>query len=240
MILGDYCGYGGGKFEKGREINMNNHELYFNSNEIGKLYMGISECQSLMTRLEISAKGLDYYNGYETKKASPSGLRFTDLTANHEPVPNETDGVLSLDKDGDVIWVKACCEGGQKMQELQNTVDQLNGNVARLEAELAELKALMRQGGQVAVPVQDQLFQNIPNPSGNSTRIDFALAAPTKDAFIVIYDLTGKLMTRLALDGRAGQSSITVDMGSWAAGSYSYSLFVDGQLRDSKKMQVAH
>jgi hypothetical protein len=114
VFLGDDCSKGGGKFKKDREINMDNLNLYFNSSEIGKLYMGIAgDCKKLDTRLEISAKGLPYINDYDVTRPSPSGLRFTDLTAKDEPIKPKYKGVLSLDDDGDVIWVESpCCDGG--------------------------------------------------------------------------------------------------------------------------------
>ncbi len=114
VFLGDDCGKGGSPFKKDREINMDNLNLYFNSSEIGKLYMGIAgDCRKLDTRLEISAKGLPYVNGYDISRPSPSGLRFTDLTAKDDPIKPKYKGVLSLDEDGDVIWVESpCCDGG--------------------------------------------------------------------------------------------------------------------------------
>jgi len=39
-------------------------------------------CLPLVTRLEIEAKALGGVNGYDADRPSPSGLRFTDLTAN--------------------------------------------------------------------------------------------------------------------------------------------------------------
>lgn len=114
VFLGDDCSKGGGKFKRDREINMDNLNLYFNSSEIGKLYMGMAgDCRKLDTRLEISAKGLPYINDYDITRPSPSGLRFTDLTAKDEPVKPKYKGLLSLDDDGDVIWVESpCCDGG--------------------------------------------------------------------------------------------------------------------------------
>lgn len=248
VVLGDYCGNGGGKFEKEREINMNDYALYFNSSEKGKIYMGVSSCQPLMTRLEISAKGLgDEINDYDTKRPSPSGLRFTNLTAKSEPIENKYDGVLSLDEDGDVIWVKACCAAGKEaaqygelkaeLEALKNTIGQKDAAYNELKAEVELLKTMVRQNGASSAQ-QDALFQNIPNPAGNSARIEYLLVSGS-DAFIVVYDMNGRVMSRIPLQARAGKGSVQVDLGSWAAGTYSYTLFVNGQIRDTKKLQIA-
>lgn len=237
VALGDECGKGGGKFEKEREINMNDYDLYFNSAHKGKIFMGISDCQPLMTRLEISVKGLTAVNDYDMTLPSSSGLRFKDLKATNAPITNQYDGVLSLDEDGDVIWVKACCEAGKQSADYE----ELKNTVAELKAELEMLKSVLNQGRTgTATGLQDQLFQNVPNPSGAVTRIDYALAERSSDASIVVYDLSGRVMTRIALEGAAGRASVNVDMSSWAAGTYSYALFVNGQIRDTRKMQVAH
>lgn len=106
VFLGDDCSKLGSPFKSHREININDYNLYFNSYEKGKLYMGMAgDCRKLVTRLEISAKGLNAVNDYDPNRPSTSGLRFTDLTAKHTPIAPKYKGVLSLDEDGDVIWV---------------------------------------------------------------------------------------------------------------------------------------
>jgi outer membrane murein-binding lipoprotein Lpp len=108
VFLGDDCGKLGSPFKKDREINMDQLNLYFNSAEKGKLYMGIAgDCRKLVTRLEISSKGLPAVNEYDVNRPSTSGLRFTDLTAKDDPIKPKYKGVLSLDEDGDVIWVES-------------------------------------------------------------------------------------------------------------------------------------
>jgi hypothetical protein len=105
--LGDDCGKGGGGFVNNREVNMFGRNLYFNTNDAGKIYIGMNACPALTTRLEIGAQGLTgAVNDYNSSAPSLSGLRFSNLTKDNIPIPNQTKGVLSLDKDGDVIWVE--------------------------------------------------------------------------------------------------------------------------------------
>lgn len=137
MMLGDYCGNGGGQFEQSHEINMNNFDLYFNTNELAKIYMGPSYCQPLTTRLEITAHGLgNEINEYDVSRPSLSGLRFTDLTAKSELIENMYRGVLSLDEDGDVIWVQDCCnaaKGATQYEEVKNAADDLEAEIEMLK-----------------------------------------------------------------------------------------------------------
>jgi len=103
------------RFTTDREINMSNgqtnHNLYFNGGSTGqggKLYMGIASCPDLKARLEIGSAGLNPVpiNSYSTINPSLSGLRFTDLTMSTPVIANASRGVLSLDANGDVIWVE--------------------------------------------------------------------------------------------------------------------------------------
>jgi hypothetical protein len=105
--LGDYCGNGGSPFQSHREITMNENWIYFNSGKEGRGYIGGDGCKELWTRWEIGTAGLALaINDYLSPNPSTSGLRFTNLTMNDNPIPNQSEGVLSLDQDGDVIWVR--------------------------------------------------------------------------------------------------------------------------------------
>jgi hypothetical protein len=246
VFLGDDCSKGGGKFKKDREINMDNLNLYFNSSDIGKLYMGIAgDCRKLDTRLEISAKGLPYINDYDVSRPSPSGLRFTDLTAKDTPVKPKYKGVLSLDDDGDVIWVEApCCDAGSgsaaasEVEELKNTVKDMKAEIAELKSMLYELKGLGSETNWKVDGATNKLFQNVPNPSDKTTRIEYILNKDCTDAYITLYDMNGKSIDRIAVKATAGKSSVQVGLEKLTAGSYSYVLFVNGVKQDAKIMQV--
>ena len=116
-VLGSRCGDNLGLFKTDREVNMNDFNLYFDGGgegqdrADGKIYMGqtaLNPCKQLEARLEISTRlqTNNPVNDYASPQPSTSGLRFTDLTALSPVITNESEGVLSLDKDGDVIWVK--------------------------------------------------------------------------------------------------------------------------------------
>lgn len=85
---------------------------------------------------------------------------------------------------------------------------------------------------------QNQLFQNIPNPFGQTTEIGYFLEASAQEAFIVITDMKGTVLKRF--DGLAqGSGKITVSAENFAGGVYNYSLYVNGKLIDTKKMITA-
>lgn len=111
--LGDSCGAATlNPFTTNRTIHVRNNNLYFNTFDNGKLFMGPANCQPLATRLEISGNGLTgVSNSYATGAPALSGLRFSTLTHQLNPIAaqptgNGKYGVLSLDNEGDVIWVE--------------------------------------------------------------------------------------------------------------------------------------
>lgn len=80
-----------------------------------------------------------------------------------------------------------------------------------------------------------KLFQNIPNPFNESTRIDFKLDNNVKNARICIYDLTGKELKCYMIKDK-NESSIMIKGKELKPGIYIYSLIVDNEIYDSKRM----
>jgi hypothetical protein len=79
-----------------------------------------------------------------------------------------------------------------------------------------------------------ELFQNYPNPFGQSTTIRYTLLKTGQSARIIISDTTGNILKQIPL--QAGTDSITVECESLSAGIYYYSLYVGNELVDTKKM----
>jgi len=78
------------------------------------------------------------------------------------------------------------------------------------------------------------LTQNIPNPFTVQTEIKYYVANGVKEAYICIYDMQGKMLKKIS--AAPGQNSIMIQGSTLAAGMYLYSLVVDGQEIDAKRM----
>lgn len=78
-----------------------------------------------------------------------------------------------------------------------------------------------------------QLGQNAPNPFVGLTNIGYELSSG--QGVMKFHDLTGKLVMEMPLNRKQGQVQIKGDLD---AGIYFYSLWENGQLIDSKRMQV--
>lgn len=77
------------------------------------------------------------------------------------------------------------------------------------------------------------ISQNAPNPAKDLTVINYQLAS--SNGTLKFHDLTGKLVKQITLNGKQGQYTLLDDLES---GMYFYSLWENGAMIDSKRMQV--
>jgi hypothetical protein len=242
--LGDNCQKGGGAFKSNREVNMNDYNLYFNSANQGKVRIGSnifkdSYCPELFARLEISSRGLKgALNEYASPTPSSSGLRFTELTSLVAPIENKSNGVLSLDEDGDVIWVNACCNQLGKDNQITSILerlDKLENELKTVKNENAVLKNKLNLTEVTLEYKQNILEQNVPNPFTETTTIGYTIVNSFSKAVIVFYSVNGNIIKSVQLTS-VGKGQINVSANLVAKGVYNYSLIVDGKLIETKKM----
>ena len=84
-----------------------------------------------------------------------------------------------------------------------------------------------------------ELGQNIPNPFSESTIIRYYLPDVTTNAIIRVTDMGGSPVKDLQLGATRGANQVDFQTQGLAAGTYLYSLFVDGKFVDTKKMMIA-
>ena len=87
-----------------------------------------------------------------------------------------------------------------------------------------------------------ELLQNRPNPFDESTIISFMVHGPVKDykATISITDLNGKLIREIPVAIQQGMNEVLYEHGYNMVGTYLYSLYINGELVDTKKMIFAN
>jgi hypothetical protein len=76
------------------------------------------------------------------------------------------------------------------------------------------------------------LSQNTPNPFTSGSLIKFELVKSAKSVSFVITDVTGRILSSQSVENKVGVH--TVNIGSFAAGVYYYSLNVDGKVITKK------
>lgn len=80
-----------------------------------------------------------------------------------------------------------------------------------------------------------QLKQNIPNPFTQSTSISFTISTLKQSAMLNIYNMQGTEIKSYPVT-RTGEQSVTINGSELNPGMYMYTLIVDGQEIDTKRM----
>jgi hypothetical protein len=106
-----------------------------------------------------------------------------------------------------------------------------------------ELMANVHVEGPTKPYASVELLQNSPNPFDETTMISVAVhdAVFYKEAHIAIADaVTGKEVTRLPITLKTGVAEVLYKHGFNASGTYVYTLVIDGQRVESRKMVFAN
>ncbi len=192
----------------------------------------------------------------DVEKVLPNLVKETHFnTADVPASPNQSDGsnmkaskdsnaTLAMDKQlaqtkrtGEIIDFKAVNYTElipiliKGMQEQQQEINALKQQVATLSGNSGTSSA----DAKIAILTSGVLMQNSPNPFTNNTTIQYNLPAKISSAQIIISDNNGKTLKQLNVSG-AGKGSINLNASSLAAGTYSYSLLIDGKKVDTKQM----
>lgn len=153
------------------------------------------------------------------------------------------------------IMLKGMQEISKKNDELGMMNGELKTKAANqqevnedLQLQINELKALIKGTITSATEKNSQsvtlnsgevaLAQNVPNPPvNNATRIGYNIPNGTTKAELIITDIYGKKIKQIALNN-TGKGLLNVDTNGLAAGTYSYTLLVDGKVIETKKMII--
>lgn len=123
------------------------------------------------------------------------------------------------------IMIKAMQELGKQNEDLKSQVATLTQTVSQLS----------KSNGTVTAS-SASINQNFPNPFTKSTQISFNVPQGSNANLTISQTGSGKVMKTIPLS--SGSSQLTFDGGSLAAGSYTYSLYIDGKKIDSKQMII--
>jgi len=81
------------------------------------------------------------------------------------------------------------------------------------------------------------LEQNQPNPFNNSTLIRYNTPIDATNAVVNIFNKNGQVIHSESITNM-GKGQIQIKAGTIAAGTYSYSLVVNGNIVDTKRMVI--
>ena len=122
---------------------------------------------------------------------------------------------------------------------LVQSINELNEKIEVLEGQASGRKTMAARGttgiDNTSAAV-NRLYQNTPNPFKETTTIRFTLADDAKDAYICIFDMTGKPVKKLPVT--PGMDSVSFRGYEIGEGMFLYSLVVNGQEIDTKRMII--
>ena len=144
----------------------------------------------------------------------------------------------------DLVYIN---KDGNKVINYMEIIPLLVQSINELSAEIAELKLASEVKAKAAtrgttnieeaLTPRSKLYQNTPNPFKERTIIRFSLADDIQDAAICIFDMTGKIIKKLPIS--LGQDCVSVGGYELGEGMFLYSLIVNGQEIDTKKMVIS-
>ncbi len=151
-------------------------------------------------------------------------------------VSEDTAGYLSIDYIGLIpVIVEA-------LKEQQSIIDAQSLKIKELEEKIDDpsnkdkLKSAEASAG-MSDPLTTNafLYQNTPNPFTYNTEIRYFIPNEVTNAVLYIFNLQGQMIKSEKI-ATSGQGSITVNGSELYAGMYVYSLIIDGQEVDTKRM----
>lgn len=113
----------------------------------------------------------------------------------------------------------------------------LASQLAAIESRLAALEGTSSAKLSSVSNNEASLEQNNPNPFNQSTVISYTVPKNYSSAQIVITSVDGKAVRTYSISG-SGRGSVTINANEIAAGTYTYSLNVNGKVIDSKTMML--
>jgi hypothetical protein len=118
------------------------------------------------------------------------------------------------------------------------SIQEQQQQISALKVELTALKIQIkdRNGGVTVTAVY--LKQNTPNPVSGSTTIGYHVPETAGSARLTLTNAKGQVIKTISLNNR-GTSQVNLNTASLAAGTYNYTLYVDGRRVDTKRLVIA-
>ena len=144
--------------------------------------------------------------------------------------------LVYVNKDGSKVinYVEMIPLLVQSINELNEKIEVLQGQSSSGRAKAAVRGTTGVNGTSIS---QNKLYQNTPNPFKETTTIHFTLADDARDAYICFFDMTGKPVKKLPIS--SGMDSVSFRGYEIGEGMFLYSLVVNGQEVDTKRMIIS-
>lgn len=122
----------------------------------------------------------------------------------------------------------------EKNARIKDLEEQMSVLVQRLE-DIEALVSEVNVNGVLLKGNKASLGQNYPNPYEHGTVIEYFLPEGSNKAELIFTDNSGKKIREITVEG-AGRGRVNLSAVDLTAGSYNYSLVINGSIIDTKKM----
>lgn len=144
----------------------------------------------------------------------------------------------------------------EALKEQQSTIDAQSRKIKELEKEIissstvkdlrSERKKMLEPSSSIEEAMMEDLaeedittnaflFQNTPNPFCSQTEIKYFIPENAENVVLYVFSLNGKMLITKPIT-QLGNGSVTINGNELEAGMYIYTLAIDGQEVDSKRM----
>ncbi|HUM47772.1 MAG TPA: tail fiber domain-containing protein [Chitinophagales bacterium] len=159
----------------------------------------------------------------------PAGIALLGIQALEEKLTDQESTIKMLEDENEA-QLKRMNEQQRRIEELQVQLQQLLSSVSSSNDGAIKIST-------AEVESKPVLGQNIPNPFDNSTIIPFRIPKGCSSATIIISEAaTGRMITAIPVS--CDETHAIVEAGSLAAGTYQYTLIIDGKQMESRQMQL--
>ena len=182
----------------------------------------------------------------EKEKVIQTGFVAQDVEKAAKEIGYDFSGVDAAKNENDIYGlkyaefvvplVKAVQELSGQNEELKKQNEAQQKINDHLQQEIDELKAMINAPSSTEIS-SALLDQNVPNPVTKNTVIGYSIPMQSKNAKISITDEAGRIQKEIYMI-KSGRGSLNIDTSSLAAGTYNYSLYINGKLIDTRKMVI--
>ena len=153
--------------------------------------------------------------------------------------------VIILEEQRELIKTKS-----REITDLKTENDYQNEIIEDLQVQVSELKSLVEKLLKVRPETPKNisltllleqkalLRQNQPNPFRENTLVDYIVPADVKNAHIQVTNSNGQTLGQVQIT-KTGKGQVSIQSKNYPAGTYFYSLVLDGQVMETKRMVLA-
>jgi hypothetical protein len=183
------------------------------------------------------------FDGANLSIVNGNSVNLSSLLDGYQPNTDEQD-LTEATLDGTILQINiengasALVDLAPLLNDINTSLTSMAERISQLEADVAFLQTQITGTKQLfAENTGVLLYQNIPNPSNNTTRIQYYIPEKLDDITLTVFDSKGTIYNIIDITDR-GLSFIDLDLTNLSAGIYYYCLLVDGLNAGAKKMIV--